>query len=186
MINQQHHRNQISTSPSDILPAEAEQRLRQIIRQWGEALYKHVRRILVNHADAQDAVQETFIKVYRHIGKLREPQALKVWLYRIASNEALRIIEARKKTVAVDYDLDAASYVVSDTYIDYTNLEAVQLQKAIQQLPPKQQSVFLLRYYDDFSFAEIAEITGCSADTAKVNYHFAKNKIIEYFRNYEN
>ena len=159
-----------------------EQRMRSIMDRWAEPVYRHVRRMVVNHADAQDVVQETFIKVYRNLDQLRNPEAIKSWLYRIATNEALRHIEELKRSASVNSaaDLAEADSLQADEFFDFSDLEVVTLQKAIHRLPSKQQIVFLLRYYDDLSFAEIAEIVGGNASTAKVNYHFAKNKVTEY------
>lgn len=168
-------------------PADAEKEMRDVMARWAEPIYRHIRRMVVNHADAEDATQETFIKVFRNLDKLRQPEALKAWLYRIATNEALRMLADRKRSEAIlaaDLPPDAAT-AAADEYVDYTDLEAVRLQRAIHTLPPKQQAVFLLRYYDDLSYEEIADATGMTASSAKVNYHFAKNKITEYITSHD-
>lgn len=155
--------------------------IRMVMRKYGEPVYWHARRLLVSHDDAQDAVQETFIKVYRSFHSLKEAKALRSWIYRIATNEALRFIERNKTprllTESID---DSATDIAAADYTDYTDLEAVKLQKAILSLPPKQQATFNMRYYDEMEYQQIAEAMETTVSTVKVNYHLAKEKIIKY------
>lgn len=155
--------------------------IRMVMRKYGEPVYWHARRLLVSHDDAQDAVQETFIKVYRSFHSLKEAKALRSWIYRIATNEALRTIERNKTprllTESID---DSATDIAAADYTDYTDLEAVKLQKAILSLPPKQQATFNMRYYDEMEYPQIAEAMETTVSTVKVNYHLAKEKIIRY------
>ena len=155
--------------------------IRMVMQKYGEPVYWHARRLLVSHDDAQDAVQETFIKVYRSFHSLKEAKALRSWIYRIATNEALRFIERNKTprllTESID---DSATDIAAADYTDYTDLEAVKLQKAILSLPPKQQATFNMRYYDEMEYPQIAEAMETTVSTVKVNYHLAKEKIIRY------
>lgn len=155
--------------------------IRMVMQKYSEPVYWHARRLLVSHDDAQDAVQETFIKVYRSFHSLKEAKALRSWIYRIATNEALRFIERNKTprllTESID---DSATDIAAADYTDYTDLEAVKLQKAILSLPPKQQAVFNMRYYDEMEYQQIAEAMETTVSTVKVNYHLAKEKIIKY------
>lgn len=155
--------------------------IRMVMQKYGEPVYWHARRLLVSHDDAQDAVQETFIKVYRSFHSLKEAKAFRSWIYRIATNEALRIIERNKTprllTESID---DSATDIAAADYTDYTDLEAVKLQKAILSLPPKQQATFNMRYYDEMEYQQIAEAMETTVSTVKVNYHLAKEKIIRY------
>ena len=155
--------------------------IRMVMQKYGEPVYWHARRLLVSHDDAQDAVQETFIKVYRSFHSLKEAKALRSWIYRIATNEALRTIERNKTprllTESID---DSATDIAAADYTDYTDLEAVKLQKAILSLPPKQQATFNMRYYDEMEYPQIAEAMETTVSTVKVNYHLAKEKIIRY------
>lgn len=155
--------------------------IRMVMRKYGEPVYWHARRLLVSHDDAQDAVQETFIKVFRSFHSLKEAKALHSWIYRIATNEALRTIERNKTprllTESID---DSATDIAAADYTDYTDLEAVKLQKAILSLPPKQQATFNMRYYDEMEYPQIAEAMETTVSTVKVNYHLAKEKIIRY------
>ncbi len=158
-----------------------EKGLRLIMDKYGETVYWHTRRLLVSHDDAQDATQETFVKVFRSFASLKEPSAMRSWIYRIATNEALRLIDKNKAPRELLESIDdGKADVAADSYTDYTDLEAVKLQKAILSLPAKQQAVFNMRYYDDMDYRQIAEATGTTLSTVKVNYHLAKEKIIKY------
>lgn len=160
--------------------------IRMVMQKYGEPVYWHARRLLVSHDDAQDAVQETFIKVFRSFHSLKEAKALRSWIYRIATNEALRIIERNKtpRLLTESIDDNATDIAVTD-YTDYTDLEAVKLQKAILSLPPKQQATFNMRYYDEMKYPQIAEAMETTVSTVKVNYHLAKEKIIKYMNSYD-
>ncbi len=165
---------------------DTEKGFRLIVAKFGEPIYWHIRRLLVSHDDTQDAEQETLVKVFRSFSSLKDPNALTAWIYRIATNEAMRILEKEKKPRMLTDSIDgntaalAANRMTADQYTDYSDLEAVKLQKAILSLPPKQQLAFNLRYYDDMSYSQIGEIAGGTATTAKVNYHLAKEKIVKY------
>lgn len=155
--------------------------IRMVMQKYGEPVYWHARRLLVSHDDAQDAVQETFIKVYRSFHSLKEAKALRSWIYRIATNEALRFIERNKTPRLLTESIaDSATDIAAADYTDYTDLEAVKLQKAILSLPPKQQATFNMRYYDEMEYQQIAEAMETTVSTVKVNYHLAKEKIIKY------
>lgn len=156
---------------------------RLLMQKYGEPLYWHIRRLVVSHDDAQDAEQETFIKAFRAFSQLEAPDALTAWLYRIATREALRMIEKNKKPAALLDSIDEKNGsldIKADTYIDYADAAAVRLQKAILSLPPKQQLAFNMRYYDDMDYRQIADIMESTVSTAKVNYHLAKEKIIKF------
>jgi len=164
-----------------LLKTDLQRGFRILVAQYSQPIYWHVRRLLVSHDDAQDTVQETFLKVFRSINDLKDENSLKGWIYRIATNEALRMM---RKNFPLSCSLDDAGPDVfslkADEYTDYSNLEAVKLQKAINTLPAKQRVTFNLRYYDELGYEEIAEITGTTVASAKVNYHIAKNKVITY------
>ena len=158
-----------------------EKGFRLLMANYKEAIYWHIRRLVVVHEDAQDAAQETFVRVFRSIDKFKGDSSLSTWIYRIATNEALRIIGKRKGFQVSISDCDAeAKTIKADEYVDYTDVEAIKLQKAILSLPTKQQLAFNLRYYDELGYKEIAEITGSTEANMKANYHLAKEKIIKY------
>ncbi len=173
-----------ATSPPRGQTTESE--MRDIMRQWGEPVYWHVRRLVGSHDDAQDIVQETFIKVFQSLSTLRDKSALKAWIYKIATNEALTHLRQNQAvSVSIDDATSDLKALQADEYFDYSDLEAVKLQDAINSLPYKQRATFNLRYYDDMSYEDIAEATDTTAGTAKVNYHIAKNKIIEYMNSHD-
>ena len=156
--------------------------------QYQEMLYWHIRRLVVSHEDAEDALQETFIRAYRSMDKFKGESKIATWLFRIATNEALRIIERRRQpTLSLD-DTAGITQIAApkaDAGIDYGDRAALLLQKAILTLPTKQQLAFNMRYYDEMSFADIAEATGSTTASVKQNYHIAKDKIIKYVNSHE-
>lgn len=170
------------TNGHDIIEAireNPEKGFRLLMSGYGEAVYWHIRRLVVSHDDAQDAAQETFIRIFRAIGTVGRGTSFAAWVYRIATNEALRLLE-RRKAEREGMESAADAFPETDSYVDYSDLEAVKLQRAILSLPHKQQVSFNLRYYDEMTYEEIAEATGSTAGGAKANYHAAKEKIIRY------
>ena len=168
----------------DIIQAireKSEMGFRLLMQKYKQPIYWHIRRLVVVHDDAQDATQEAFIRIFRSFDKFRDDNSFRGWIFRIATNEALRLIESRKQNqVSLDGDESGANGIMADNYVDYSDLEAVKLQKAILSLPTKQQAAFNLRYYDELSYEEIAEATGSTSSAAKMNYHIAKEKIVKY------
>lgn len=158
-----------------------EKGFRQVMDIYKEPVYWHIRRLVVSHDDAQDATQETFIRLFRSLRQFKGECSFKSWVYRIATNEALRIIGRRKQMhESLEDSSDELNLMMADEYVDYDDLVLVRLQKAILQLPTKQQLVFNLRYYDELAYNEIAEIVDSTADSVKSSYHIAKEKIIKY------
>lgn len=154
--------------------------MRLLMDKYKAAVYWHIRRLVVSHDDAQDAAQEAFVRAYRSFDQLKDGNTLRGWLFRIATNEALRIIERRRATLSLDDDESRSEQILAGEYVDYTDLETVKLQRAILSLPEKQQIAFNLRYYDELSFAEIAEATHSTEGAVKANFHIAKAKIVNY------
>ncbi len=160
---------------------KSEMGFRLLMQKYKQPVYWHIRRLVVAHDDAQDATQETFIRIFRSFDKFRDDNSFRGWIFRIATNEALRLIDARKQgQVSIEEDDNGANRIMASDYVDYTDLEAVKLQNAIHTLPTKQQAAFNLRYYDELSYEEIAEATGSTASSVKMNFHIAKEKIIKY------
>lgn len=147
-----------------------------IMRAYMQRVYWHIRRIVVSHQDAEDATQETFVRIYRALNDFRKGN-LTVWIFRIASHEAYRIIDKR---TANQCDIEGAKSVASDSYCNYTDGELIRFRDAILSLPKMQQTVFNLRYYDDMSYDDIASIVDSTPQSAKANYYIAKTKIIKY------
>ncbi len=152
-----------------------------LMRKYKQPVYWHIRRLVVVHEDAQDAAQEAFVRIFRSFDTFKDDSSLRGWIFRIATNEALRLIEGRRReVVSIEDDSNEANQLLADHYVDYSDLEAVKLQKAILALPTKQQATFNLRYYDELSYEEIAEAIGSTASAVKANYHVAKEKIVKY------
>lgn len=158
-----------------------ERGFRLLMSAYEAPVYWHIRRMVVSHDDAQDAAQETFIRVFRSFGSHREARSLAAWIYRIATNEALRLVERRERELPPGEDAgESLARLMADGYVDYSDLETVKLQRAILSLPTKQRITFNLRYYDEMDYADIAAVTSTSASSAKATYHAAKSKIIDY------
>lgn len=165
----------------DTLKESPERGFRMLMMKYQEPLYWHIRRLVVSHDDAQDAAQETFVRIYRSFDQYRGNCSFRSWIYRIATNEALRIISKRRQeVVSLESAATGVQFIAGDNYIDYDDKVAVKLQKAILTLPPKQQLAFNLRYYDELAFDEIARIADSTPSSIKASYHVAKEKIVKY------
>ncbi len=168
-------------------PATKERAFTAIIKKYQEKLYWHIRRLVVNHDDADDVLQNLFIKVWKGLENFREDSQLYTWLYRIATNESLSFLEQEKRrsVVSMDDELESnlGNKVRADTDFDANKLEW-RLQVAIQQLPEKQRVVFNLRYYDEMPYQEMSRILDTSEGALKASYHHAAKKIEEFLKNY--
>ena len=165
----------------DTLKECPENGFRMLMMKYREPVYWHIRRLVVSHDDAQDASQETFVRIYRSFSQYRGDCSLKSWIYRIATNEALRLISKRRQEeVSIESEATGVNLIMADNYIDYEDKVAVKLQKAILSLPPKQQLALNLRYYVELSFDEIARVADSTPTSIKASYHVAKEKIIKY------
>lgn len=159
---------------------------RMLMSKYKEKIYWHIRRLVVSHTEAEDAMQETFVRVFHSIHRLKDANSFVPWIYRIATNEALRILEHHKdEYISLDKDNYSVQNIAADNYIDYNEQLLIRFQKAILLLPPKQQLAFNLRYYDELSYDQIGEITNSTSANAKANYHFAKEKIIQYMNSHD-
>ncbi len=155
----------------------------EIMRCYQQQIYWHVRRLVVLHEDAQDIVQETFINVYRHIDNFKGNSSLKTWLYKISTNEALKhLTKKRIETSSYDNDARLMNLFEADDDIDFETTEA-KLQRAILTLPPKQQAIFNLRYFDELDYQHIAQITDSNIIALKSNYYYAKKRVTESLLN---
>ena len=156
-----------------------------IIKKYQERLYWHVRRMVVDHDDANDVLQNMFIKVWNNLLNFREDSQLYTWLYRIATNESLTFLVQAKKRSSVslgDVENGLANKIVADKNFDANRLEW-KLQLAIQKLPEKQRAVFNLRYYDEMPYEEMSRVLETSEGALKASYHHAAKKIEDYIRN---
>lgn len=151
----------------------------QLVHQYQRMLYFHVRRIVIEHEDADDVLQNTFIKAWKHIEQFREEASLKTWLYRIATNEALSLLKKRKRQAYQDMDRlenDLCHSLEQGAYIDADEVQ-LRLHKAIVKLPERQRLVFNLRYYDEMKYEDISNILEVSVGSLKASYHHAVKKI---------
>jgi RNA polymerase sigma factor (sigma-70 family) len=166
-------------------PETKEKAFTAIIKKYQEKLYWHIRRMVVEHEDANDVLQNVFIRVWNGLENFREDSQLYTWLYRIATNECLSYLEQqkRKSTASLDEsESGLGNKVVADKYFDPNKLEW-KLQLAIQQLPDKQRIVFTLRYYDEMPYEEMSRVLDTSEGALKASYHHAVKKIEDYILN---
>ncbi len=163
-----------------------ERGFKMLMDTFQEPIYNYIRRLVVSHEDAEDVLQEVFIRVFRNFEQFRNESSLSTWIYRIATNESLRLLNRRKGEKIVSSDEiheELVSKLRVSEYVDYENELAVKFQEAILSLPEKQRLVFNLRYYDELDYDQIERILETKAETLKVNYHYAKEKIKEYILN---
>lgn len=154
-----------------------------LIEQYGERLYWHIRRIVVQHEEAEDLLQDTFVRAYEMREQFRgdTESSLKAWLYKIATTIALKALRRRRHGIFASIDSVRGDLLATYEHeIDPSADEMlVRLQRAILALPTKQRLVFNMRYYDELPFEQISEITGDSVSTLKTNYHYATKRIKE-------
>lgn len=156
-----------------------------LIKKYQQKIYWNIRRILINHEDTNDVVQNTFIKVWENINSFREDSKLYTWLYRIATNEALLFLKKKKRKNLLnfdDYEYKLINQLKDDNYFSGDEIQ-MKLQKAIIGLPVKQKLVFNLKYFDDLKYKEISEILNTSVGALKASYHIAVKKIEKYIVN---
>ena len=164
---------------------DPESGFRMLVEKFQSPMYWHIRRMIVSHDDAEDVLQETFIKIFRHLDDFRAESSLSTWIYRIATNECIRFLNRRKEQAVSTEEVqeELMNKLMASEYIDYDNAMEVKFQQAILTLPEKQRLVFNLRYYDELEYEEISRITDTKVETLKANYYFAKEKIKEYMTN---
>lgn len=157
-----------------------------IVDQYSQSLYWKIRSIVLTHEDADDVLQNTFLKAWKSLPTFHGKAKLSTWLYRIAINESLDFLRHQKTATlsSADADLSVANRLLADDYFDGDKSQAV-LQEAIATLPDVQRTVFTLRYYDEMKYSEISEILGTSEGSLKASYHIAVQKITDYVKRYE-
>lgn len=164
-------------------PRSRDEGFRKLMKQYGHALYWHIRRIVVGHDDAEDVLQETCIKVMNGIGSFKGESTLTTWLYRIATNEALQHL---RRQVHLFQSIDSlgdtlAEKLQAESVLDGNEL-AMLFQQALLTLPTQQRIAFNLRYYDELSYEEISRITGKQVGSLKTNYHYATQRVKDYIK----
>ena len=166
-------------------PSTKEKAFTAIIKKYQEKLYWHIRRMVVDHDDANDVLQNVFIRVWNGLENFREDSQLYTWLYRIATNECLSFLEQKKRKSVVslnDVEAGLSNAIKADKHFDSAKLEW-KLQLAIQQLPEKQRVVFNLRYYDEMPYEEMSKVLETSEGALKASYHHAVKKIEDFILN---
>jgi RNA polymerase sigma factor (sigma-70 family) len=150
-----------------------------LLKKYQQKIYWHVRRMVVNHDDADDLVQNVFIKVWKNLGEFRSDAALYTWLYRIATNECLTFLNKRKLRNNIsldDVDTGLKDCLTAPEYFD-GDKAALKLQQAILTLPDKQRLVFNMKYYDELKYDEMSAVLGTSVGALKASFHLAVKKI---------
>lgn len=158
-----------------------------VIRQYSEPLYWQIRRMVESHDDANDILQNTFLKAWQSVEGFRGDAKLSTWLYKIALNESMTFLSKERKRLSLSLD-DEESHLVnlieSDEYVDGDAL-ALKLRKAVAALPEKQRLVFNMKYYDEMKYEQMSEILGTSVGALKASYHLAVKKIEQYFTDHD-
>ncbi len=157
-----------------------------IIKKYQEKLYWLIRRMVIDHEDTNDVLQNVFIKVWKGLENFREDAQLYTWLYRIATNECLSFLDQKKRKSTIPYgavEEGLSNTIKADKHFDANKLEW-KLQLAIQRLPEKQRVVFSLRYYDEMPYEEMSRVLETSEGALKASYHHAVKKIEDFILNY--
>lgn len=163
-------------------PATQKTAFEKLVSEYSEKLYWQIRKIVLTHDDANDVLQNTFIKAWTNIDSFRGDSKLQTWLYKIATNEAISFLNKQKSHIDIAID-DSDTYMMnkleSDVYFDGDEAQLI-LQKAILTLPEKQRIVFNMKYFDEMKYEEISEILNTSVGALKASYHHAVKKIEEF------
>jgi RNA polymerase sigma-70 factor (ECF subfamily) len=156
----------------------------KLMNKYKERLYWHIRKMVMDHDDADDILQNTFIKVWRSVDKFREESSLYTWLYRIATNESLTFINSNKRRSMVPMN-DTSEFLMnnleSDVYFDGDEIQ-LRLQEAILKLPEKQRIVFNLKYFEEMKYEEMSHVLDTSVGALKASFHHAVKKVEEYLK----
>ena len=156
---------------------------RFIVGKYKESLYWHIRKMTIVHDDADDVLQDTFVKAWKGLDNFRADSKLYTWLYRIATNETISFLNKKKKNITPPIDIkdELLNKLESDVYFSGDEMQ-LKLQKAILQLPDKQRIVFNMKYFDEKKYIEMAKILDTSEGALKASYHHAVKKIEDYLK----
>ena len=153
-----------------------------LVKKYQQRIYWHIRKMVIDHDDTDDVLQDVFVKVYKNLDGFREASQLYTWIYRIATNEALTFLNKQRKRQALgldDINNELENHLTSGVYISGDEVQ-MKLQRALLKLPDKQRLVFNMKYFDDMKYDEISEITGTSVGALKASYHLAVKKIEQF------
>ncbi|XZQ06050.1 RNA polymerase sigma factor [Pedobacter sp. MW01-1-1] len=156
-----------------------------LLKKYQQKIYWHIRRLVLNHDDCDDLIQEVFIKVWKNLSKFRNDSQLYTWIYRIATNESITFLNKQKQknnTPLDEVSTELAENLVASSYFNGDKLEH-KLQQAILTLPEKQRLIFNMKYFDDLKYEEISEILGTSVGALKASFHIAAKKIEAFIIN---
>ncbi|UII33235.1 sigma-70 family RNA polymerase sigma factor [Fulvivirga ulvae] len=155
----------------------------KLVQQYQKKVYGIVRKMVISHDDADDVVQEVFVKIWHNLDKFKGESGLFTWIYRIATNESLQFLRKKRRRMFFSADITEVliNNLTSEVHLDGDEVQ-LKLQKAILQLPDKQRLVFNLKYYEELKYEQIAEITESSVGSLKASYHHATKKIEEYLQ----
>lgn len=162
-------------------PSQVRSAFGELIDRYTEPLYWQIRRLVTDHDDANDILQNTFMKAWSNIENFRGEAKLGTWLHKIAINESLSFLEKEKRRTAVGLDSGEAGAVPADEYFDGDEL-AANLRRAVDALPEKQKLIFNMKYFDDMKYEQISEILGTTVGALKASYHAATKKIEQFFK----
>jgi RNA polymerase sigma-70 factor (ECF subfamily) len=156
-----------------------------LVRQYQQKVYWHIRKMVIDHDDANDITQDTFIKAWKGLVTFKGDSQIFTWLYRIATNECLNHLAKKKRRffLPINDITEELSNKLEDSDMISGDEIQLKLQKALLSLPDKQRLVFNMKYYDDLKYEEISEITGTSVGALKASYHLATKKVEEYLKN---
>lgn len=163
-------------------PKTQNEAFQKLLREYQKPLYNHIRNIVLNHDDADDVLQNTFIKVFQNLKNFKGESKLFSWMYRIATNEAITFLNQKaKKNNSTSEELQSkiVDNLKADSYFDGDEIQ-FKLQKAIANLPEKQQLVFKMKYFEEIKYEDMSEILGTSVGALKASYHHAVKKIEEF------
>lgn len=154
-----------------------------LVKEYQEPLYWHLRRLVVSHEDARDLLQDTLMQAWRALDSLRDERAVRAWLYKIATHEAYRHLNRHRERPLSTEELSEMllGRLESSSYVDYEQEAELKFQQALLTLSEQQRTVFTLRYYDEMSYEEIAEVMQTSPASLRVSYHHATQRIRDYF-----
>ena len=156
----------------------------RLVREYSEQLYWQVRRMVLSHEDANDVLQNVFLKAWSHLDDFHQDSKISTWIYRIAVNESLDFLRRKKNQIVINADDGGQSVsqtLMADRYFDGDDTEAL-LQDAIAQLPDVQRTVFNLRYFEEMKYSDISKLLDTSEGALKASYHIAVKKISEFFK----
>lgn len=165
-------------------PSTYEQGFKLLVQTYQQRLYWQVRRMVTDHEDTNDILQNIFIKIYKSIHNFKRDAKLFTWLYRIAANESITFLNKRKKRHFISADANTTSFensLQADQYFD-GNAAQIKLKSALVQLPPKQQLVFNLRYYENLSYEDMSKVLDTSVGALKASYFHAAKKVEAYLK----